>query len=196
MLETILNWDAALFTFIHVELANPIFDAILPWIRNKYVWFPFYVFFMVWVIYRHKTKGIALVIFTAFAVVLADQISASMIKPYFERIRPYNEPNFSEFIRTLIPAHRGFSFVSSHATNHFAIAVLFAEGFGMSFSRKRMRWIFYSWAALICFAQVYVAAHYPADIICGAILGLIIGFGLRSLWLRISLPVSPVHSGI
>ena len=37
-------------------------------------------------------------------------------------------------------------------------------------------WLFFAWATAICYAQLYVAVHYPTDIICGALIGLLIGF--------------------
>jgi undecaprenyl-diphosphatase len=41
-------------------------------------------------------------------------------------------------------------------------------------------WLFYCWAGIIIYAQVYVGVHYPLDVISGGILGTFIG-GLTSL---------------
>jgi undecaprenyl-diphosphatase len=35
--------------------------------------------------------------------------------------------------------------------------------------------LFFVWALLICYAQVYVGVHYPLDVIGGGVLGIIIG---------------------
>jgi len=32
------------------------------------------------------------------------------------------------------------------------------------------------WAAMISYAQVYVGVHFPFDIFCGAIVGVILGY--------------------
>jgi membrane-associated phospholipid phosphatase len=68
---------------------------------------------------------------------------------------------------------RSSSFTSSHAANHFGIAVF-------CFFTLRQLWgkyvyLFLLWAASICFTQVYVGVHYPLDVFCGGILGSAIG---------------------
>jgi len=37
-------------------------------------------------------------------------------------------------------------------------------------------WLLFLWAASICYAQVYVGVHYPLDVICGSLVGLLIGY--------------------
>ena len=67
----------------------------------------------------------------------------------------------------------GYSFTSSHATNHFAIALFLVLLWG----RKHpfLRYLFPLWAASIALAQVYVGVHYPLDIFVGSLLGVGIG---------------------
>jgi len=36
-------------------------------------------------------------------------------------------------------------------------------------------WLFFIWAAIIAYAQVYVGVHYPLDVIAGAMIGLAVG---------------------
>ena len=64
------------------------------------------------------------------------------------------------------------SFTSSHATNHFAIAMFVYQ---MCKKLSPLWAISFLWAGLISYAQVYVGVHYPLDIIGGALLGN--GFG-------------------
>ena len=66
----------------------------------------------------------------------------------------------------------GYSFVSAHAANHFALATF------ISFLVNRNNMLItllYFWAACIALSQVYVGVHYPADIIGGAAIGIIAG---------------------
>jgi undecaprenyl-diphosphatase len=40
---------------------------------------------------------------------------------------------------------------------------------------KKYTWLFFVWAAMIAYAQVYVGVHYPVDVLAGAMIGLIVG---------------------
>ena len=122
-------------------------------------------------------------------VLLTDQIASNIIKPAVHRLRPCNDPIMLPHIHLMVDCGTGFSFVSSHASNHFGIAV-----FLILILRKRFSWITpvaLFWATLICFAQVYVGLHYPFDIIGGALLGVMIGIITGKLCV-----ISLIKSGI
>jgi undecaprenyl-diphosphatase len=67
-----------------------------------------------------------------------------------------------------------FSFTSSHATNHFSLAIFVFMTLQPLF--KKYSYLFFLWAGIICYAQVYVGVHYPLDVLAGALLGLMIGY--------------------
>ena len=105
---------------------------------------------------------------------LADGISSHLVKNQFQRIRPCNQTGFKETAHLLVPCGSGYSFTSSHATNHFAIAFFLMLTIG-----RRWKWIrfpLFLWACSIAFAQVYVGVHYPLDVLAGGILGTFISF--------------------
>jgi undecaprenyl-diphosphatase len=89
-------------------------------------------------------------------------------------------------MRLLVQCGSGYSFPSTHATNHFAFAL-----FMIGTLAQRYRWIvapLIIWAAAIAYAQVYVGVHYPFDVLCGALLGSSIGiFVARVFRARIGL---------
>jgi undecaprenyl-diphosphatase len=45
--------------------------------------------------------------------------------------------------------------------------------------------VFFIWALLISFAQIYVGKHYPGDIFIGALSGIFIGWIILSLLQKI-----------
>lgn len=115
-------------------------------------------------------------------VTLSDQISSSLIKPFFEKLRPCQTTELAERIRILVDCGVGYSFVSSHAANHFAMAVFLT----MLYFKKK-KWIMPSavlWAFSISYAQVYVGVHYPSDIIGGMLIGCLLGYLLGFLCKR------------
>ena len=115
-----------------------------------------------------------LLVFAA-TVGTADFISSGLIKKNIQRLRPCNDPVFREMVHLRLPrCGGGYSFPSSHAANHFAAAVFLAMLFG-----RRKRWVWpalFGWAASIALMQVYVGVHYPADILGGAAVGILVGF--------------------
>lgn len=173
MIDWLIALDKKLFLFIHNGLSNSFFDFTMPWIRDKYFWIPLYIFFIILIIYYFRNKSV-IVILTSLAVVgISDFISSGIFKPMFHRLRPCQNSELASHIHNIIACGSGFSFVSSHAANHFALAVFL----GLIFNKK-IKWllpVLLFWAAVICFAQVYVAYHYPADVAIGAIVGIIPG---------------------
>ena len=73
------------------------------------------------------------------------------------------------------------SFTSSHACNHFAAATFI---FSTLRHTGRWWWIVFAWAFFISYSQIYVGVHYPVDVLCGAILGCLIGLGVSLLFRR------------
>jgi len=165
-------------------MSNPIFDVVLPLLREKWFWAPLYLFVAAFSFLNFGKKGWLIVVGLALAVGLADFTSSTLIKKNVQRLRPCNEPVLREEVVLRAPCGSGYSFTSSHAANHFAAAVFLIGIFG-----PLGRWVrsaAISWAAAIAFSQVYVGVHYPLDVLCGALLGAAIGWFstliFRRLW--------------
>ena len=174
MIETLQYIDQILFQWINVGLSNPIFDWLMPILREKFTWFPLYIFIIAFTLINLKRKGVWLIICLIVAAGVADTISSKLIKPTFERTRPCNVVEMEGWVNERIHCGNGYSFTSSHATNHFAVAVFLIFALGAQF--KRIKWPLLIWASSIAFAQVYVGVHYPFDVIVGGILGSLIGY--------------------
>lgn len=174
-MDIIIQCDIWLFKAIHLGLANDFFDHLMPLLRNKYTWIPLYLIFIVYSIRKYKKQSWIVILAAILLVLTADQFSAGLVKEWVQRLRPCNDPGLSSIIRPLVHCGNGFSFISSHATNHFALAVLFTWFFTGINKWTGFKAIFYIWAFSIALAQVYVGVHYPFDVIVGAIAGIIIG---------------------
>ncbi len=168
--------DEQLFYFIHHDLGNAFLDAVLPIWREKLTWAPAYVAAAAWLLYRYKRQGLMLLLLIGLAILLSDQLTSSVIKPLVGRPRPCHAALFEGQIRTLLGCGGHDSFPSSHAANHFALSVILL----MTWLKgsRRWTWILLLWATSICFAQVYVAKHYPLDVLVGALIGTLIAYGL------------------
>ena len=173
-MDFIQNIDQIIFSFINQSLSNLIFDKILVFIRDKYTWLPLYLFLISFFIFNFKKKGLVVLLLAFITIGVSDFTSASLIKPIIERQRPCNDIASNPDIITRVHCGSGYSFPSSHASNHFALGVYFFLIF-LTISKKTA-YLFLIWAGSISFAQVYVGVHYPIDIFAGMVLGGIIGF--------------------
>jgi undecaprenyl-diphosphatase len=66
-----------------------------------------------------------------------------------------------------------YGFISSHAANTFALAMFLFMLF-----RTKIQYFgifIFSWAAFVSYSRIYNGVHYPADVVCGAIVGMGIG---------------------
>jgi membrane-associated phospholipid phosphatase len=173
MLEQLIEQDHLWFYTVHFEWTNEWLDQIFPYLRNPYFWAPLYLFLLFYTLINYKLKGLYWSVFYVITFGIADYFSASIIKPWVARVRPCNDPLFADIVRDLVHCGSGFSFPSTHATNHFAMAIFIALTIGR---KKPLVWIAcLIWAASIAYAQVYVGVHYPVDVMGGAIIGIIIG---------------------
>jgi undecaprenyl-diphosphatase len=173
MLDQLIQLDHQLFQAINQGLSNAFFDVLMPILRNRYTWVPLYLFLaFVWVKKFGKT-GLWMVLFLVLCFGISDYTSSSIIKPAVARIRPCNELN---------AMGTGYSFPSSHAANHFALALFFIVLFYPKW--KPVLTLSLLWASAIGFAQIYVGVHFPIDILAGSLLGALVGYLLGILFLR------------
>jgi len=181
----LLKYDQQLFKLINNEWHNAFFDRLMPMLRNSTTWVPFYVFFILFVLINYKRTSPWWLLFAVCLPIITDLVSSSLIKNihFLYRLRPCNDPSLADHIRVLV-AYRpqSSSFTSSHATNHFGIATFFY----LSFKTKENKWpwLLFFWAFIISYAQVYVGVHYPLDVICGGLIGILIGYLCGKLFNR------------
>ena len=149
------------------------FDALVMVLRNKTTWIPLYILIGVYLFMRQEKKvAIAFLACSAVAVGLGDLMSSHILKPYFAHPRPCQEPLLG-FQLLLEHCPKSYSFPSSHATNHMALAIFWI---GSRCFSKTQAIFFLIWVFLIVWAQMVVGVHYPKDIVAGILLGSLIGY--------------------
>jgi undecaprenyl-diphosphatase len=179
--DQLIALDHQLFLLINGKWTNPIFDRLLVLFRTPLFWTPLYLFLLVVAIKNFKSRAVAWVLSLGITAGLMDFMGNKLIKHTVQRLRPCNDPDFSPQVRLLIDhCGTGFSFISNHAANHFAMATFIFATMAPVFGKAR--WLFFVWAASVAYAQVYVGVHYPSDVLFGALTGMIFGFITASIY--------------
>jgi membrane-associated phospholipid phosphatase len=182
-INTLLQYDEQLFTKLNSGFTHPIADGIFPWWRESITWTPLYLFIIILLFNNYGKRTWYWLLCVGLTIALSDQLSSGLIKPFFHRLRPCNNPDLVGTARLLLNhCSGGFSFTSSHATNHFAVALFVIKTLQPIMQQYKYAWLF--WAASISYGQVYVGVHYPLDIVCGAILGTIVGSMVAAFYNR------------
>ena len=169
----LLQYDQYLFYLINSSWTTNWLDALMPLLRNKYFWLPVYTFIISFSLINFGKNGLYLLLFGVLTIAISDTLSSQVIKKTIKRVRPCNDILIKDRVELRVHCGGGYSFTSSHAANHFALAMFLIFTLG-----KNNRWIkrgLILWAGSIAYAQVYVGVHYPLDVLIGSFLGIFIG---------------------
>ncbi|MFD2244809.1 phosphatase PAP2 family protein [Pontibacter ruber] len=168
MVQMLEKLDQELFVYLNNQ-QSPFWDAIMVFASDKYVWIPFYLLLVGYLVYRYKRQSIPMLLMAIAAIGLADFVASGLFKPYFARLRPCHDPEISEMVNLVRGCGGKFGFMSSHAATSFAFAVFF--NLILSDRYLIFKVILVAWAVIVSYSRIYLGVHYPGDIIGGALLG-------------------------
>jgi undecaprenyl-diphosphatase len=186
MIEHLKNIDSGILLLIN-SFHAPWADELMWVISSREVWIPLYLILIILAFRKLGLKKTVLFVIIVIASTgLSDLISVNLIKYTVERFRPSHHGELANLLHFYEESpgdfYRGgkYGFVSSHASNFFALA------FSVSLCLKK----YYSWmfpfmlsiAGLVCYSRMYLGVHYPSDILGGAVLGSLIAFLMWKNW--------------
>lgn len=169
MIDKLNQLDISLFLWLNGRYL-PWLDPIMIWITERNSWIPFYALLVGWLIYRYRKQATGIILAIIFSVALADQLASSIIKPLARRLRPCHELSLQKLIHPVLECGGQFGFCSSHAATTFALATSLWLMLGKE--HGWFRWGFL-WAAVVSYSRIYVAAHYPLDVLAGTGVGVL-----------------------
>lgn len=171
MFQALKDFDTRLFLYLNSK-HNHFFDVIMYWASDKLFWIPLYIFIAWLLVKYYKKKSIIIFISIAILITITDQVSSNAIRDGVHRLRPSHEPAIQHLVHLSSAGPGGmYGFVSSHAANAFALTAFLFIVLPARF--KRLKYFLIGWAALIGYSRIYNGVHYPGDVVCGAIFGII-----------------------
>jgi len=173
MLEWIFKIDTKVFLLLNSmnhEAINPIMHFL------SYNLIPLICILLAFLIFsfqRYKLSFLIPFLFLITTFGLSDTISSKGFKENIKRFRPMHSPALKGRVNLGGKPLGGgkYGFVSSHASNAFAICTFIFLLFGKRHPKLRYTFIY---AATVSYSRIYFAKHYPLDLICGALLGVAI----------------------
>ena len=176
VLEFLDHIDKELLLYLHHH-STPFLDVAMVAVTEKYNWIPLYLILILALVRQFGWQAVYSMVAVILLVIISDQLTSGFMKPFFGRFRPCHDPEIGHLIRIIRRCGGEFGFVSSHAANSFSVSTFFILLF-----RKTHRYVWWIliWPILFSYSRIYLGVHYPFDILCGAVIG--IGLGWLVFW--------------
>lgn len=164
--------DAGLFLFFNLKGRRPDWlDLTMTAITQLGSGFPALSAGGYFYLTGNRRLGVELILGTLSLLLIVETIKALV-----DRSRPFIK---LENTRMVGRRARGRSFPSGHTSQAFFIASMFIHHFGLDLG---LTLALYGLAALVGFTRIYLGAHYPRDVLAGAVLGE--AWGLLAILIR------------
>ncbi len=187
MIEKLINWDKETLLCLNFD-GGAFLDAIMwyfSWIGSFFILVIIFLTLMGWKRGANYKHLIVLFFMLGFVVLFCDQ-TANYFKDTFQKLRPLHNEELKALIYTTksnILATGLYGTVSGHAANGFGIAAFIA----LVYKQRWFSWFVLSYAVLIAYSRVYYAAHYPFDVIFGALFGMLYAYIVYLLYSKVIL---------
>jgi undecaprenyl-diphosphatase len=173
-----VTWDWGLFEALNFD--GPVWlDKAMTEISGMAMWIPLYILIIYLVWRRYSWRGIiAFAVAIGTAILFADLVAGIFkhqgplkdLWPSFPaRLRPQHTLEGLDFVANGYYTGNLYGTVSGHTSTITAIAILSSVVVGKRWFSVTMTAV----AILICYSRIYLACHFPQDILLGAMVGIV-----------------------
>ena len=171
-IEFVERLDEVFLLLINRASCHSLLDPLMLLMTNPFIWIPLYVFMAWFSLVKPGKSGWQFILLSLVTVAITES-SSTLIRNTFGRLRPCFDANLNGLIRHFVDCGGIYSFPSSVATNYFGLAAFWFFSV-IRINGKKWKWL-WTWASLICYAQIYIAQHFPSDVLAGGSLGILVG---------------------
>ncbi len=194
MLDWINNLDHQIALAINAA-QTPFWDSVMLFFSGKLEWVPLYICLIVLMFlkntyqsenivasYKDNSKlfyhAAALGLVATLLTFLCTEQVCNILKHSVQRLRPGHDPLLDGLLN--LPEGKGglYTFVSAHAANTFGLAMITS----LIFRRKWYTAVMFLWAAIIAFSRIYLTKHFMSDVVCGALVGMLVAYLIYLLY--------------
>lgn len=166
-------------------------DSVMETVSSTAVWIPFYIF-ICWLVYRKFgwRSVVTFLVCMVLAIGLSDMFCgifkhSGLLKNLWAsfpaRPRPMFTPGIDQVCHVPSYAHGPYGTVSAHAATLFSLSFIAC----LAIRRWWFTILCFLVALLICYSRIYLACHFPKDIMLGAAVGTIAGIGMYLVWKKL-----------
>ena len=181
------TFDHDLFLWLNFD-GGPVMDSFMTAVSGVVMWIPLYAFILYFA-YRNfgwqRMLGFVLCLILAlgFSDILCGIFKHSgPLKDLWPslpgRERPMFESAVREFAHVVSYGHGKYGTISAHAATIVSLAWLSA----LMIRKNWYKWLIAVVVLLVCYSRIYLACHFPMDILLGALVGTIVGVSIFFLW--------------
>lgn len=175
-----ITWDWGLFEFLNFD--GPAWlDIVMTKASGLMVWLPLYALMIYIVWRRYSWRGIVtFLIAVGVAILLADLVAGifkhqgplkDLWASFPARLRPMHTSEGLDFAANGYYTKNLYGTVSGHTSTITAIALLASVVVGKRWFTTLMIVV----ALTVCYSRIYLACHFPQDILLGATVGIVAG---------------------